>query len=195
MSNLTRVVPLPIIPHPRVPSSTSSTVTHGRCRGLMPMMVVTLVYMPRFHTSQEWGMVQCNEVIASVSLQISSCPSLAKPLGIRELQPQTIMVDVSWLHSSLDVTSRLLGCFEYEVLLLRLHQQGQDQIWLSLLAQSNWSVYDIDVHIALQTVPSSNSLGSYCCMKTQPMVDACPNYLDSPSRMLLAYLPIFGLLT
>jgi hypothetical protein len=32
-------------------------------------------------------------------------------------------------------------------------------------------------------------------MKTQPMVDACPNYLDSPSCMLLAYLPIFGLLT
>jgi hypothetical protein len=31
-------------------------------------------------------------------------------------------------------------------------------------------------------------------MKTQPMVDACPNYLDSPSHMLLAYIPGFGLL-
>jgi hypothetical protein len=31
-------------------------------------------------------------------------------------------------------------------------------------------------------------------MKAQPMTDACPNYLDSPSRMLLAYLPGFGLL-
>jgi hypothetical protein len=55
-------------------------------------------------------------------------------------------------------------------------------------------VYNIDVCIALQTVPSSNSLGSYCCMKTQPMADACPNYLDSPSHMLLANLPGFGLL-
>jgi hypothetical protein len=32
-------------------------------------------------------------------------------------------------------------------------------------------------------------------MKTQPMTDACPNYLDSPSRMLLAYFSGFGLLT
>jgi hypothetical protein len=32
-------------------------------------------------------------------------------------------------------------------------------------------------------------------MKTQPMADACPNYLDSPSRMLLTYLSGFGLLT
>jgi hypothetical protein len=32
-------------------------------------------------------------------------------------------------------------------------------------------------------------------MKTQPMADACPNYLDSPLCMLLAYLPGFGLLT
>jgi hypothetical protein len=31
-------------------------------------------------------------------------------------------------------------------------------------------------------------------MKTQPMTDTCPNYLDSPSRMLLAYLPGFALL-
>jgi hypothetical protein len=31
-------------------------------------------------------------------------------------------------------------------------------------------------------------------MKTQPMTDTCPNYLDSPSRILLAYLPGFGLL-
>jgi hypothetical protein len=128
MSNLTRVVPLPVIPHPRVPSGTSSTVTHERCHGLMPMMVVTPDYMPRFHTSQEWGMVQCNEVIAFLSFQIASCLSLVKPLGIRDLEPQTVMVDASCSHSSLDATSRLLGCFEYDVLLLQLHRQGQDQI-------------------------------------------------------------------
>jgi hypothetical protein len=128
MSNLTRVVPPPIMPHPRVPSSSSSATTCGRCCGLLPMMAVTPAYMPRFHTSQKWGMVQCNEVIASLSLQISSCPSLVTPLVIRDLQPQTIMVDASCLHSSLDVTSRLLGCFEYDVLLLQLHRQGQDQI-------------------------------------------------------------------
>jgi hypothetical protein len=128
MSNLTRVVSPSVIPHPRVPSSTSSAATCGRCLGLLPMIVLTPAYVPRFHTSQEWGMVQCNEVIASLSSQIASHLSLVKPLGIRDLQPQTVMVDASCLHSSLDVTSRLLGCFEYDVLLLRLHQQGQDQI-------------------------------------------------------------------
>jgi hypothetical protein len=92
------------------------------------MMVVTTAYMPRIHTSQEWGMVQCNEVIAFLSFPIASRLSLVKPLGICDLQPQTIMVDVSCLHSSLNVTSQLLGCFEYDVLLLRLHRQGQDQI-------------------------------------------------------------------
>jgi hypothetical protein len=85
------------------------------------MMVVTPAYMPRFHTSHEWGMVQCNEVIASLSLQISSRPSLVKPLGIHDLPPQTIMVDISYLHSSLGVTSWLFGCLEYGVPLLRLH--------------------------------------------------------------------------
>jgi hypothetical protein len=150
MPNLTRVVPLPVIPHPQVPSSTSSAMTRGRCRGLLPMTVVTPAYMSRLHTSQEWEMIQCNEVIASLSLQISSRPSLVKPLGIRDLQPQTVMVNASYLHSSLDVTSWLLGCLEYDVLLLRLHRQGQDQIWLSLLAQSNWVVYDIVIRIALK---------------------------------------------
>jgi hypothetical protein len=127
MSNLTRVVQPPVIPHPRVPSSTSSVVTHGRHCELLPMTVVTTAYMPRFHTSQEWGMVQCNEVIAFLSLQISSHPSLEKPLVIRDLQPQIVMVDVSYLHSSLGETSWLLGCLEYGVLLFQLHRQGQDQ--------------------------------------------------------------------
>jgi hypothetical protein len=124
MSNLTRVVPPPVIPHSRLPLSTFSAATHGRFHGLLPMTMVTLAYMPRFHTSQEWRMVQCNEVIASLSLQISSLSSLVKPLGIRDLQPQIVMVDVSYLHSSLGVTSRLLCYLEYGVLLLRLHQQG-----------------------------------------------------------------------
>jgi hypothetical protein len=128
MSNLTRLVPLLVVPHPWVPSSTSSVATYGKCHGPLPMTVVTLAYMPRFHTSQEWGMVQCIEVIASLSLQISSRPSLVKTLGIRDLQPQTIMVDASYLHSSLEVNLRLLGCFEYDVLLLWLHRHGQDQI-------------------------------------------------------------------
>jgi hypothetical protein len=128
MSNLTRVVPFLVIPHPRVPSSSSLAMTRGRCRGLLLMTVVTPAYMPRFHTSQEWGMVQCNKVIASLSLQISSLPTLVKPLGIRDLQPQTVMVDVSYLHSSLGATSWLLGCLEYDVLLLWLHRQGHDQI-------------------------------------------------------------------
>jgi hypothetical protein len=65
------------------------------------MTVVTPVYMPRFHTSQEWGMVQCNEVIAFLSFQIASRFLLVKPLVIRDLQPQTVMVDASCLHSSL----------------------------------------------------------------------------------------------
>jgi hypothetical protein len=104
MSNLTRMVPLPVIPHPRVPSITSSIMTRGKCHKPLPVTVVTTTYMPRVHTSQEWGMVRCIEVIAFLSLQISSRPSLTKPLGIRDLQPQTVMVDISYLHSSLDVT-------------------------------------------------------------------------------------------
>jgi hypothetical protein len=126
MSNLTQAASLPIIPHPRVPLSTSSAATRGRCHGLLPMMVVTPAFMPRFHTSQEWGMIQCNEVIASLSLQISSRPSLAKPLSTHDLQPQTVKVGISCLHSSLGVTLRLLCCHEYGVPLLRLHQQCQD---------------------------------------------------------------------
>jgi hypothetical protein len=86
------------------------------------MTVVTPTYMPWFHTSQEWGMVQCNEVIASLSFQIASRLSLVKPLAIRDLQPQTVMVDASCLYSSLDATLWLLGCFEYDVLLLWLHR-------------------------------------------------------------------------
>jgi hypothetical protein len=128
MSNLTQVVPPAVIPHLWVPSSTSSAVARERCRELLLMMVVTPAYMPRFHTSQEWGMVQCNEVISFLLFQITSRLSLVKPLGIRDLQLQTVMVDASCLYSSLDATSWLLGCFEYDVLLLRLHRQGQDQI-------------------------------------------------------------------
>jgi hypothetical protein len=73
-------------------------------------------------------MVHCNEVIASFSFQIASRLSLAKILGICDLQPQTVMVDASCLHSFLDATLWLLGCFKYDVLLLQLHRQGQDQI-------------------------------------------------------------------
>jgi hypothetical protein len=86
------------------------------------MTVVTLACMPWFHTSQEWGMIQCNEVIASLSLQISLRPSLVKHLSIRGLQTQTVMIDASYLHNSLGMTSQLLGCLEYGVPLLRLHR-------------------------------------------------------------------------
>jgi hypothetical protein len=128
MSSLSRGVLLPIIQHPRVPSNTSSPKICGRCYEQLPTMVVTLTCMPRFHTAQELGMVQYNEVIASLSLKISSCPSLAKPLSIHGLQPQTIKVSASCLHSSLGMTLRLLSCLEYDVPLLRPHQQCLDQI-------------------------------------------------------------------
>jgi hypothetical protein len=188
MSNLSWEVPLPAIPHPRVPLSTFAI--RGRCRGLLPTTVVIPACMPRFHISQEWEMVWCNEVIASLLPQTSSCPLLVKPLGTHDLRPQTIRVGATYLHSSLGVTSQLLGCLE--VPLLWPHRRCQDQIWLSLLAQSNWVVYDIDVRIIPWMVSSSNSLGSCCCMKTQSVADACPNYLDIPSRKLWAYLPEFG---
>jgi hypothetical protein len=64
-----------------VPSSTSSPEIHGRCRELLPTLVVTSTYMPRFHTSQELGMIQYNEGIASLSLQISSHPSFERRKG------------------------------------------------------------------------------------------------------------------
>jgi hypothetical protein len=194
MSKLLRAVQLPVIQHPRVPSSTSLANIHGSCHELLLMTVVTLTCMPRFHTSQEWGMVWCIEVIASLLLQTFLRPSLVKPLGTHDLQPQFVRVSASYLYSSLGMTLHLLSCLEYGVLLLQPHRWCQDQIWLSLLAQSNWMVYNIDIHIELQTVPSSDSLGSYCCMRTQPIANSYPNYQDIPSRKLWAYLLEFDLL-
>jgi hypothetical protein len=101
MSNPCRAVPLPVIQYPRVASSTSLAEIRGRCRELLPKMVITITCMPPSHTSPELGMVKYNEVIASLSLQISSHPSLAKPLSTRGLQPQTVRVDASCLRSSL----------------------------------------------------------------------------------------------
>jgi hypothetical protein len=128
MSSLSQVVPLSAIQHPRVPSNTSLADIRGRCHELLPMMVVTPICMPPFHTAQELGMVQYNEVIASLLLQFSSCPLLAKPLSTRDLQPQTIKVGTSCLQSSLGATLRLLSFLRYDVPLLRPQQQCLDQI-------------------------------------------------------------------
>jgi hypothetical protein len=128
MSSLSLVVPLPTIQHPRVSSNTSLPEIRGRCRELLPMMVVTPTCMPPFHTSQESGMVQYNEVIASLSFQISSRPSLVKPLSTRGLQPQTVKVGVSCLHSSLSATLWLLNFIGYDVPLLRPQQQCLGQM-------------------------------------------------------------------
>jgi hypothetical protein len=73
-------------------------------------------------------MVQCNEVIAFPFTPNSLCPSLVTPLGTHDLQPQTIRVDTSYLHNSLDVTLPLLSCLEYDVPLLQPHRRCQDQI-------------------------------------------------------------------
>jgi hypothetical protein len=78
MSIPSRVVLHPAIQHPRVPSSTSLAEIRGRCHELLRTIMVIPACMPPFHTSQELGMVQYNEVIASLSLQISLRPSLAK---------------------------------------------------------------------------------------------------------------------
>jgi hypothetical protein len=128
MSSLPRVVPLPAIQHSRVPSNTSLAKICERYHELLPIMVVTLTCMPPSHTSQELWMVQYNKVIASLSLQISSRPSLVKPLSTRGLQPQTVKVGVSYLHSSLGATLRLLSFLGYDVSLLRPQQQCLDQI-------------------------------------------------------------------
>jgi hypothetical protein len=128
MSSLSQAVPLPAIQHPWVPSSTSLAEIRGRCHELLPMTVVTPTSMPPFHTSQELGIAQYNGVIASLSLQISSRPSLVKPLSIRGLQPQTTRVGTSCLHSSLGVTWQLLSFLGYDISLLRPHQQCLDQI-------------------------------------------------------------------
>jgi hypothetical protein len=77
--------------------------------------------MPRLYASPEWEMVRCNEAIASLSPQTSLHPSFAKPLDTHDLQPQTIKVDVSCLHSSLGMTLQLLSCLEYDVSLLQPH--------------------------------------------------------------------------
>jgi hypothetical protein len=49
-------------------------------------------------------------------------------------------------------------------------------------------------HTTLQMVSSVDSLGNYCSMRTKPVVDSCPNYLDVPSHKPLAHLLEFGLL-
>jgi hypothetical protein len=126
MSSLFRVAPLLAIQNPRVPSSTSSAEIRGRCRELLPTTVVTPTCMPWFHTSQELGMVHYIEVIGSLSLQISSCPSLVKPLSIHGLQHRTVKVSTSYLHSSLGVTLLLFSCLGYNVSLLQPHQQCLD---------------------------------------------------------------------
>jgi hypothetical protein len=126
--SLCRVVPLSAIQHPQVSSSTFLTKIRGRCHEHLLTTVVTPTCMPWFHTSQELGMVQCNDVIASLSLQISSHPSMAKHLSIHGLQPQTVKVGASCLHSSLGITLRLLSCLGYDVPLLRPHQHCLDQI-------------------------------------------------------------------
>jgi hypothetical protein len=189
------VVPFPVIQHPRVPSSTSLVEICGRCRELLPTMVVTPTCMPRFHTSQVWGMVRCSKVIAFLSLQTSLRPSLMKPSSAHDLQPQTVKVGVSCLHSSLGVTLRLLSYLVYDVPLLWPHQHCLDQIYLSLLAQSNWAMCSIVIHIMPRMVPFSNFLDSCCCMKIQPTANSCPNYLDIPSCKLWAYPLEFGLLS
>jgi hypothetical protein len=128
MSNLIRAMPLPAIPYSRVPSSISSAAICGRCRRLQPTTVVIPACMPHFHTSQVWGMARCSEVMALLSLQNSLRLSLAKPSSTHDLQPQTVKVGVSCLHSSLGVTLQLLSCLQYGVPLLWPHQQCLDEI-------------------------------------------------------------------
>jgi hypothetical protein len=128
MSNPCRVVSLPVIQHPRVPSNTSLAEIRGRCHELLPVTVVTLTSMPPSHTSPELGMVQYNKVIASLSLQISSRPSLTKLLSTRGLQPQTVRVGASCLHNSLGATLRLSNLLGYDVPLLQPQQQCLGQI-------------------------------------------------------------------
>jgi hypothetical protein len=128
MLSPSRVVPLPTIQYPRVPSNTSLAEICGRYRQLLLMAVVTPTCMPPSHTSKKLEMVQFNEVIASLSLQISSRLSLVKPLSTRGLPPQTVKVGASCLHSSLGITLRLLSFLRYDVPLLRPQQQCLDQI-------------------------------------------------------------------
>jgi hypothetical protein len=137
MSNLCRAVPLPVIQYARVASNTSLAAIRGRCRELLPIMVVTLTCMPPSHTSPELGMVQYNEVITSLPLRIFSRPSLAKPLSTRGLQPQTLRVGASCLHTSLGVALRFLSFLGYDVPLLQPQQQCLGQIQFSLLPRSN----------------------------------------------------------
>jgi hypothetical protein len=43
-------------------------------------------------------------------------------------------------------------------------------------------------------VPFSDSLGSYCCMRTLHRVNSCPKFLDIPLHKLVTYPSGFGLL-
>jgi hypothetical protein len=128
MSNLCRAVPLPVIQYPRVASNTSLATICGIYRELLPMTVVTLTCMPHSHTFPKFETVQYNEVIASLSLQISSRPSSVKPLSTRGLQPQTVRVGASCLHSSIGAALRLSSFLGHDVPLLQPQQQCPGQI-------------------------------------------------------------------
>jgi hypothetical protein len=47
--------------------------------------------------------------------------------------------------------------------------------------------FDTYDHIASQTVPSSDPLHSYCCRKTQHMVDSYPNFFRIAEHRLSTY--------
>jgi hypothetical protein len=53
-------------------------------------------------------------------------------------------------------------------------------------------VYDTVIHREPQMGPSSSSLDSCCCTRTQPRVDSYPSFLDVPKHKLLASLQGFG---
>jgi hypothetical protein len=95
---------------------------HGCLQTLLLVTVVTLTCMPPSHTSPELGMVQYNGVIAYLSLQISSRPSLVKLLSTRGLPPQIVSVGASYLHSSLGATLRFSNFLGYDVPLLQPQQ-------------------------------------------------------------------------
>jgi hypothetical protein len=68
--------------------------------------------------SSLYATFQCSEVTTFPSSQTSSLPSWVKPLGIHDLQPQTLRVNASCLHNSLSVTLWLLGYLECDWLSL-----------------------------------------------------------------------------
>jgi hypothetical protein len=97
-----------------------------------------------------------------------------KPLIGDTLKYTVLTVQSASSLSPYELVSRLLAiCRVQKPSILQSHSKTMA-----------FGTYDL---IASQTLPSSNSLDSYCCRRTQRTVDSYPNSFHTVEHELLAY--------